>query len=300
MQICPPHFPRSGCPFPVPNPNAERYRPSTEHGEWSLITGFFEVNRHYGVLREDGTPEHILFHTLSGRGFIVTDDGWTLAMPDRTLIIEAEVPHYYATHPDTGYWAFHWAHFFPPPDWTFLHEIPRRLPRVHVVDPAPDHPGREAIPVALKEAHNLRQQSLPNPTALAMNALERALLWAASGASNQVGLDPRIRKVTDQILARPAQTHSVEDLARIAGLSTSRFAHLFREQTGESPQNYVERVRLSLADEWLRAGGRSVSEIADALGFRSPFYFSRRFRKAFGKSPSSHAAQRLEKSKSEA
>jgi len=278
-------FPRSGCPFPIPNPRAERYKPFFEKGKWALITGFFEVGDLYGVLRESGTSEHILFHTVGGEGFIVTEDGWASAPPGHTIVIEPGTPHYYATHPQAEHWHFHWVHYFPPPQWTSIREIPERLPGLRVANIPSRHRGRAEVPRALREAHEIRQQSLPNATSLAMNALERALLWMGASGKRDKAVDPRIRKATDHILAHPEQSHPVEELARRAGLSNSRFAHLFREQTGHSPQKFVESLRLDLAREWLRAGGRSVSEIADALGFSSPFYFSRRFKARHGRSP---------------
>jgi AraC family transcriptional regulator of arabinose operon len=78
---------------------------------------------------------------------------------------------------------------------------------------------------------------------------------------------------------------SVGGLARDCGLSPSRLTHLFREQVGSSPQRFSERCRLNRAAELLRHGGLTGGEVAREVGFDSAFYFSNRFRKAFGKSP---------------
>jgi AraC family transcriptional regulator of arabinose operon len=276
-------FPNSRCPFPIPNPRSEIYRPSQDRGNWSLITGFYRVADSYGVLRDPGAREHILFHTTGGSGFVVTPGGWMPATGDRSIFIEPGTPHYYATHPEAGFWHFHWVHFFPPPHWTSLLEVPMAVPGLRSADLSGETPGE--VSSALASAHALRQQPVPKATALAMNALERALLWIAVAGGRAKPLDSRILRAVEIILAHPEQSHPVAGLARRAGLSPSRFAHLFREETGQTPQQYYEGVRLHLASEWLRAGGRSVGEIADALGFSSAFYFSRRFKARFGTSP---------------
>ena len=60
---------------------------------------------------------------------------------------------------------------------------------------------------------------------------------------------------------------------------------MFREVLHESPQNYVLRYRMTLADHLLQMEELSVKEISSRLGFRDPFYFSRVFREYFGVSP---------------
>lgn len=75
------------------------------------------------------------------------------------------------------------------------------------------------------------------------------------------------------------------DAAAAAGLSTSRLAHLFREQTGETPQRYLEAARMRRAAELLQRTGFSVQQIAGAVGFENQFYFSLRFKRWTGRSP---------------
>ena len=81
------------------------------------------------------------------------------------------------------------------------------------------------------------------------------------------------------------QKLTVDRIARKCGLSLSRFAHLFRDETGRTPQQFIEARRMELARNLLRYSNLSVAEVASACGYEDPFYFSSRFRGTLGKSP---------------
>ena len=81
---------------------------------------------------------------------------------------------------------------------------------------------------------------------------------------------------------------SVDDVAAAAGLSASRLAHLFRAETGQTPQRHLEAARMQRAIELLERTGFPVQQIAGAVGFDSPFYFSQRFKRWTGLSPSAY------------
>lgn len=75
------------------------------------------------------------------------------------------------------------------------------------------------------------------------------------------------------------------DYAKMCYLSVSRFSHLFKELTGTTPKNYVEQRRMEAARELLSSTELSISEIALAVGYQDPFYFSRVFKKNVGIPP---------------
>lgn len=80
------------------------------------------------------------------------------------------------------------------------------------------------------------------------------------------------------------------DLARVAGVSPSHLARLFRRHFGLGPVHAIELVRLARAATLLQRSNMSVSGIATACGFASPFHFSRRFRLAYGEPPRQYAS----------
>ena len=79
---------------------------------------------------------------------------------------------------------------------------------------------------------------------------------------------------------------SVEDLAREAGMGLSSFHRTFKEVTGESPLQYVKKVRLLKAKNLLVYEGKRVEEAAYGVGYQSPSQFSREFKRYFSVPPS--------------
>ncbi len=77
----------------------------------------------------------------------------------------------------------------------------------------------------------------------------------------------------------------LSDMAQQLGMSYSKFRVLFKEQTGYAPREYENLIKLNRACDLLRSGQYSVSQIAEELGYSSIYYFSRAFKKQFGKSP---------------
>lgn len=76
----------------------------------------------------------------------------------------------------------------------------------------------------------------------------------------------------------------IPDLAREAGMSESSFARHFKQATGETPVEYLLKLRLQDAAT-LIGSGMSVSEAAYAAGFSDSNYFSRIFKQKYGVSP---------------
>jgi len=103
-------------------------------------------------------------------------------------------------------------------------------------------------------------------------------------ASNQ--LTESIREVANYIQQHPGIVHRVEDLGKRAGLSSRYFSIKFKEIIGVSVQTYMIRARIERAQHLLLHEGMNVTEVADALGYRDIFFFSRQFKQYTGKSPS--------------
>jgi AraC-like DNA-binding protein len=104
--------------------------------------------------------------------------------------------------------------------------------------------------------------------------------------------DTRLAGVVHDILTRPAASHSLAELARVAGMSRSAFAKTFSETFGETPMDFVLRTRLHHAAELLRITDLPVKAIAASTGFASRSHFSRAFKAAFGADPSAYRSER--------
>ena len=103
--------------------------------------------------------------------------------------------------------------------------------------------------------------------------------------TRELKCDERIRPVILSMNRNFKREIDLDAYARMAGVSRSRFLHLFKESVGESPYAYVLRLRLTRASELLLATDVPISSVAFSVGFSDPLYFSRLFKKAFGQAP---------------
>jgi AraC-like DNA-binding protein len=79
---------------------------------------------------------------------------------------------------------------------------------------------------------------------------------------------------------------TVEELARESAMGVSSFHRAFKLTTGESPLQYLKKLRLLKAKGLLALEGRRVEEAAWEVGYASPSQFSREFKRYFQVPPS--------------
>lgn len=96
----------------------------------------------------------------------------------------------------------------------------------------------------------------------------------------------RIDRVTDYLRDNLDRAPSLDELARVAHLSSYHFHRIFTAVTGETVNSFTVRLRLEKAARLLRYSGNPITEIALDCGFSSSSTFSRSFRQYFGISPS--------------
>ena len=86
---------------------------------------------------------------------------------------------------------------------------------------------------------------------------------------------------------RLTETVGMSDLVRHVGFSRARMFDMFKAQTGLTPNDYLQRLRVEKAQEQLRLTNLSVTEIGLANGFSTGQYFSTVFARYTGVSPTS-------------
>jgi AraC-like DNA-binding protein len=85
---------------------------------------------------------------------------------------------------------------------------------------------------------------------------------------------------------------TVGELAKQAGMSRSAFATRFATTIGCAPMEYLSRWRMSLAQDALSRGGKSLDRVAEEIGYESASAFSTAFRKRLGCAPGAFARSR--------
>ena len=80
---------------------------------------------------------------------------------------------------------------------------------------------------------------------------------------------------------------TVWELRATVGLSESWFTHVFKQTTGETPQQWQRTRRVALAQKQLTETDLSVAEIALQLGFADQAHLTKAFRQVAGDTPAS-------------
>ena len=85
---------------------------------------------------------------------------------------------------------------------------------------------------------------------------------------------------------------SVPFLCEEMHMSKSLLTRKVKGITGYSPREFIENIRMKHAVRLLCDGGHNISDVSYELGFSSPKYFTIRFKKIFGMSPSQYIGQK--------
>ena len=253
-----------------------------------LVTdaGWFPSAAGHARRRPQGAPEAVLLLCTGGAGSYELDGARHPVGPGGVVVLPAGRAHAYRAD-DARPWTIWWWHLEGA-------SVPALLAQVGAGSGA----GSGAGPV----------RDLPRLTALAdeaLRALEDGLtaerLRIASGcvwhllvllaAGSAAARPDPVEQVLRLLGARLDRTPALAEIAAEVGLSPSHLSALFRTSTGSSVLRTATALKMRAARELL-AQGAPVGEVARRTGYADPFYFSRRFARFHGISPSAFSAER--------
>lgn len=248
----------------------------------------FNAGPEYRTTRPHGRSDWLFLLTHRGTG-LLRQGGMRQRLPAGSLaVVEAGTPQDYGTLAQDSPWVFSFAHIPPRPEWSeWVGGWPHQLPGIAVLQ-LEDARLRSRVEREMARARRRFRFATRSRFAFVENAIESMLLWANEISPGEgPELDPRLRRATEEVGNRISRHWTAAELAKEAGLSPSRLTTLFREQLGQSPVGYAERVRLEHAANLIQDAGLSVKEAAHAVGYEDPYHFSRRFSARLGRPPSS-------------
>jgi AraC-like DNA-binding protein/mannose-6-phosphate isomerase-like protein (cupin superfamily) len=103
----------------------------------------------------------------------------------------------------------------------------------------------------------------------------------------------RVAEVLSHLESHVQEASSLDELARVGGMSKRSLIRAFHEATGMTPIEYALQLRISRAASLLRNEPVTVTEAAFRVGFNDSNYFTRQFRKRLGVSPRQYQRQHL-------
>jgi AraC-like DNA-binding protein/quercetin dioxygenase-like cupin family protein len=103
---------------------------------------------------------------------------------------------------------------------------------------------------------------------------------------------PGVRRARELLDADPSRNVTLEELARVAGLSPWHLVRAFHRQLGQTPQVYQRALRLRRAQQLL-AGPLPMAEVALACGFTDQSHLIKHFGRTLGVTPGAYRAAAL-------
>ncbi len=227
--------------------------------------------------------DYLVWMVVDGKGFIREAGQAAVEMgPGDIAVLRPGVEQEYWSDSEAP-WDIFWVHFDGSLCARLVEEI-RAFggPTVHVgVDPKLRERFLEVVLMHEAGGVGLHPRVDCELLGLLSQILQRLERLAATGSD--VRLDTG--RVEAWIQERLTQKITLEQMARHAHLSPAHFCRLFRAAYGESPMHYVIRLRMGRACHFLRETNSKVADIAQAVGYGDPYYFSRLFTKFVGVSP---------------
>lgn len=96
----------------------------------------------------------------------------------------------------------------------------------------------------------------------------------------------RISKVVKLIHSKMEHKISIDEMARLADMSSTSFHKLFKEALNDTPVQYIKKVRLEKARQLILHENNKAVEASQKVGYDSPTQFNREFKRYFGITPS--------------
>ena len=101
----------------------------------------------------------------------------------------------------------------------------------------------------------------------------------------------RVRRVIEDSFENPAMQVNVDTLSERLRLSNTQLYRKIKSSTGYSSVEFIQSVRLEKAAELLQETDLSVKEVCYKVGFNSPAYFAKCFKRTYNESPRNFALQ---------
>ena len=136
------------------------------------------------------------------------------------------------------------------------------------------------------EATQVLEEQPPN--AARGNNVRFVVAQNGAGCSPPDAADQKIEQSISYMMRNLNRPLHIAALSAQANISPSHYFALFKRQTGFAPIEFFIRLRMRKACALLRETSMSVKEVAAALGYDDPFYFSRIFKSVVSLAPTEY------------
>jgi len=228
-------------------------------------------------------PFKLLFELVPNIGFYMKDLSGRLMVINRWNCTTCNIPNEMAAIGKTSY------DFFPTPFadeyyTTDMTVMKTGKPLLNTVYHSPDYSAKPII------CHKVPLYDRNNK----MMGVATAYYFV-DAASNRLDWNAHLADVVEYIHEHYAEQVKSETLAQIARISETHLKRIFNRLFGMPPSEYVILTRINAARHLLETTGRTVSDIAQEVGFYDHSHFIRHFKRLRGCTPNQYRKQHVVK-----
>ena len=256
-----------------------------------LLDFGFEKRReeyHTTTIAEQNCYRYLFIYTFHGKG-ICREEGTSCPLLPHTAylsLLPKESSYHFAKDEEKDEWEYFYVYFQGSAAFPFYRKIKADFGQLFSLDP-------DAAPLRLwrnlkedcERGRQLRSYEGGEIVYRFLSCLLRTL--EITSASDKLPIS-YVEQAVSYMQKHLADNFSMENLARMLGLSPSYFTRLFVKDKGMTPLNYLNSLRIDHAAFLLSNTLLPVDEVARKCGFSSGNYFCKVFRKALDYSPSEY------------
>lgn len=251
-----------------------------------LVTdaGYFPKARGHLRVRPRGCPETVVLLCVAGRGTVTIAGEVHPLTASTSIAIAAGAPHVYEASEEDP-WTIWWVHV----RGTDAAELTAQT--LGRQSPVTRLRAMDRVVALFDELVSTLERRLSPPQLLMASGIAWNLLTRIAADSILPSEGSALERAMRYLEARVDGNIQVSELAALVDMSPSHLSALFRQATGSGPAAFHTSLRMSHARNLLDTTSLSVREIAAAVGYADPLYFSRHFRRLHGLNPTSYRAQ---------
>jgi AraC-like DNA-binding protein len=289
-------------PWPVINTSPEFFSPQVSAARrfysnlrpskkipLSIVSGGLEHCLPDYKIQRTGFPFYSIEYVVRGTGSLKLNGRNHALQPGTVFSYGPDTPHEIAADPNA------------PPVKYFVDFFGRRSVEIlHICRLLPGSSSRMFPPHELQnlfdELIRCGQRGTPRANELGAKLLEcLAMKIAESRIPQETGETPSFwsyQQCRRHIEENFQRLRTLEQLAGECRLNAAYLCRLFQRYDHQTPYQFLMRLKMTVAAEKLQEPGAMVKQVAERVGFRDQFHFSRAFKKTFSVAPNAFRRMR--------
>ncbi len=242
-----------------------------------LHVGLMFASPPFEIVRTDQSGTFFLA-CIAGSGSILVDGDWETVKPGMAALLPPHSVNALRTG-SSKRWHFAWVRYLEPRGVG----TPVATATSPAMGPYDAHPIKLAI-----EGFAAEHASPSQGEAAIRNHWVQLVHHYVLRFSRPLAADDRIWRAWDTVSKDLGRTWTLQEIARIACMSTEQLRRLCLKHIGRSPIKHLTFLRMRHAAELLSTTNEKIETIAHMVGYENPFAFSNTFLKWTGIRPSEH------------